>query len=100
MNPLFLTSLLGLVVAGTGICRAGELNLNVILSGQIAPGVYGQVQLGNETPPPVLYAQPVMIEPVPNFFQSTVDGSVPFFGTHKFRCLCHLAMLSGTRLSS
>src|ERR1017187_7508832 len=65
MNPLFLTSLLGLVVAGTGICRAGELNLNVILSGQIAPGVYGQVQLGNDPPPPLAYAQPVLIEPVP-----------------------------------
>ena len=65
MRQWIVTSFLGALFACTGICRAGELNLNVILSGQIAPGVYGQVQLGNEPPPPVLYAQPVTIEPVP-----------------------------------
>jgi len=27
-----------MVIAGAGICRAGELNINVILSGQVAPG--------------------------------------------------------------
>ena len=90
MNPLFLTSLLGLVVAGTGICRAGELNLNVILSGQIAPGVYGQVQLGNETPPPVLYAQPVMIEPVPYAVPPPpVYLHIPPEHAHNWRQHCH-----------
>lgn len=90
MNPLFLTSLLGLVVAGTGICRAGELNLNVILSGQIAPGVYGQVQLGNETPPPVLYAQPVTIEPVPYAVPPPpVYLHIPPEHAHNWRQHCH-----------
>lgn len=42
--------------------RAGELNIGVILSGEITPGVYGQVMIGNTPPPPLLYAQPLIIE--------------------------------------
>lgn len=41
--------------------QAGELNIGVILSGEIQPGVYGRVEIGNAPPPPVLYAQPVVI---------------------------------------
>ncbi len=43
--------------------RAGDLGINVILSGQVAPGIYGQVQIGNASPPPLVYAQPMLIEP-------------------------------------
>jgi hypothetical protein len=46
-----------------GVCRAGDLNVHVMLSGEVAPGVYGQVQIGNERPPPLVYAQPMLIEP-------------------------------------
>jgi hypothetical protein len=42
---------------------AGDLGINVILSGQVAPGIYGQVQIGNAPPPPLVYAQPMLIEP-------------------------------------
>ena len=62
-HPGLLLSVAVLAATATGAARAGELNLNVILSGQVAPGVYGQVQLGNSPPPPVLYAQPVLVEP-------------------------------------
>jgi hypothetical protein len=51
--------------AGTGTCLAGDLNIHVVLSGEVAPGVYGQVQLGNEPRPPLVYAQPMLIEPQP-----------------------------------
>jgi len=52
-----------LLIASAGVSRAGDLDIHVILSGQVAPGVYGQVQLGNGPPPPVVYAQPTLIEP-------------------------------------
>jgi hypothetical protein len=58
---LFLISALLLVGAGT--CDAGDLNIHLMLSGEVAPGVYGQVQIGNERPPPLVYAQPMLIEP-------------------------------------
>ncbi len=51
-----------LLLGGTGACIAGDLNIHLMLSGEVAPGVYGQVQIGNEPPPPLVYAQPVLIE--------------------------------------
>ncbi len=50
--------------AGLSGARAGDLDLHVMLSGQVAPGVYGQVELGNDRPPPVVYTQPMLIEPM------------------------------------
>lgn len=60
-----LTSIVTLLLAGAGACAAGDLNIHLLLSGEVAPGVYGQVQIGNERPPPVVYAQPMLIEPQP-----------------------------------
>src|SRR3981189_1782399 len=58
-----LISVVAVLLAGAGICRAGDLDIHVILSGEVAPGVYGQVQLGSERPPPLVYAQPMLIVP-------------------------------------
>jgi len=63
MRLLFMGSIAAVALAGSGIGRAGDLGINVMLSGQVAPGVYGQVQIGNASPPPVVYAQPMLIEP-------------------------------------
>jgi hypothetical protein len=62
MRLLFMGSIAAVALAGAGIGRAGDLGINVILSGNVAPGVYGQVQIGNASPPPVVYAQPMLIE--------------------------------------
>ena len=34
---------------------------NVIISGEIKPGVYGRVEIGNAPPPVLVYPQPVVI---------------------------------------
>lgn len=39
---------------------AAAQDVRVSVSGEIAPGVYGRVDIGNRTPPPVLYPQPVV----------------------------------------
>jgi hypothetical protein len=52
-----------LLVLASATSYADGLNIRVMLSGQVVPGVYGQVTLGNDAPPPVVYAQPVVIEP-------------------------------------
>jgi hypothetical protein len=64
MRQWFMVSMAALTFAGASVGRAGDLGINVILSGQVAPGIYGQVQLGNASPPPLVYAQPMLIEPV------------------------------------
>ena len=63
MHARTLSVLVTMLIANVGVSRAGNLDINVLLSGQVAPGVYGQVQLGNAPPPPVVYAQPMLIEP-------------------------------------
>ena len=50
-----LTSLLALVSSGA---FAGDLGINVILSGEVQPGVYGQVEIGNAPRPRLVYEQP------------------------------------------
>ena len=52
-----------LLILASASSYADGLNVRVMLSGQVVPGVYGQVSLGSEAPPPVVYAQPVVIEP-------------------------------------
>jgi hypothetical protein len=56
----------------TPLARAQSISVNAMISGQIVPGVYGQVTLGDRPPPPVVYAQPVIVQPAP-----VVVGAAP-----------------------
>jgi hypothetical protein len=56
-------AILALLAAGIGASHAGGVDLRIMLSGQVVPGVYGQVSIGNQGAPPVVYAQPMLIEP-------------------------------------
>lgn len=35
--------------------------VNATVGGELAPGVYGRINIGNAPPPPVLYAEPIII---------------------------------------
>ena len=63
MRQWFMVSMVAVGLAGAGVGRAGDLGIHIILSGEVAPGVYGQVQIGNASPPPLVYVQPMLIEP-------------------------------------
>ncbi len=41
--------------------QAGQPIINLNIGGELAPGIYGEVQFGNAPPPPVVYAQPRVI---------------------------------------
>jgi hypothetical protein len=47
------------------LAQAQNVSFNATIGGQVAPGVYGQVAIGNGPPPPVVYAQPVIAQPAP-----------------------------------
>jgi hypothetical protein len=47
---------------GITAANAGNVNVAVSVSGQVQPGVYGRIDIGN-APPPVVYEQPVLIMP-------------------------------------
>jgi hypothetical protein len=51
------------LVAAVPMARAQNVSVNAVITGEVVPGVYGQVVIGNGPPPPVVYAQPVVVEP-------------------------------------
>ena len=53
------------LAAAATCAEAQNVSVNAVISGQVVPGVYGQVVLGNAPPPPVVYQQPVVVEPAP-----------------------------------
>jgi hypothetical protein len=61
MRQWFIGSMATLALAGGHVASAGDLGIHIMLQGEVAPGVYGQVRIGNAGPPPLVFAQPVMI---------------------------------------
>jgi hypothetical protein len=64
MKTIRVTTFVSLLLCGIA-AHAGTPSVSVTVSGEVAPGVYGEVQVGNAPPPPVVYAQPVIIVPQP-----------------------------------
>jgi len=52
------------LVAAVPLVHAQSVSVNATITGEIVPGVYGRVVLGNRPPPLVVYAQPVVAVPV------------------------------------
>ncbi|MDH4326829.1 MAG: hypothetical protein OEZ09_12550 [Betaproteobacteria bacterium] len=53
--------LLVAIVALAGCVHPRGVDVGVRASGEIAPGVYGRVDVRNRPPPPVVYSQPVIV---------------------------------------
>src|SRR3569833_2656742 len=56
-------------VAALALGAAGahaDVDIGVAIHGEIAPGVYGRVDLGGYPPPALVYAKPVIIEQPPS----------------------------------
>ena len=62
IRPLLKVAVALVVVGAAGFAQA-QAFINGTISGQLAPGVYGQVNIGN-APPPLMYAQPMWGGPV------------------------------------
>lgn len=80
-------------VAGLFVCVAASAatQVNVIVEGQIRPGVYGRVEVGNPSaPPPVWRPQPVIIKPQPQVVEVVpVYVHVPPGHARHWRRHCH-----------
>jgi hypothetical protein len=50
---------------GATAANAADVDISVAIHGEIAPGVYGRVDLGGRPPPPLVYVRPVIIEQPP-----------------------------------
>lgn len=51
-----------LALLASGAALAAEPYVSATIGGVISPGVYGRIDIGNAPPPPVVYAQPVIIQ--------------------------------------
>ena len=74
------------------LASAGDVDISVAIRGEIAPGVYGRVDLTNRpAPPPVVYAQPVIIERPPPAAEvvQPIYLHVPPGHAHNWRKHCH-----------
>ena len=54
-----------LVLLPLATANAADVDIRVIAAGEIAPGVYGRVDIGTVGPPPLVYAQPRVIVKAP-----------------------------------
>ena len=54
-----------LLLLAHGAATAADVDVRVIVYGDIKPGVYGRVDFGSGPPPPVVYVKPVVIAPAP-----------------------------------
>lgn len=60
MNPKSIIAS-ALLATASAAALAGGTNISLSVDGQISPGVYGRIDIGNATPPMLLYPQPVVI---------------------------------------
>ncbi len=54
------------LLLGSLAAHAGDPVIHVTVGGEISPGVYGRVEVGNAPPPPVVYAQPIVVTQQPD----------------------------------
>ena len=85
-----LQTLAGLTLFWIGVASAVP-TINVIVEGQVQPGVYGRVEIGSPSaPPPVWQAQPVIIAPQPRVVEVVpVYMHVPPGHAKNWRKHCH-----------
>ena len=58
------------LLAGVAVClslaasiaQAQVPYVSATVSGQLQPGIYGRIDIGNAPPPPLIYAQPIIIQ--------------------------------------
>lgn len=55
----------GLLLGLAGNVAWAQSYVNATVDGQLAPGVYGRIQIGSGGPPPLIYAEPVIIQRPP-----------------------------------
>ena len=56
-----LAAVAGLLALAGGAAHA-QAYVNATVGGELAPGVYGRINIGNAPPPPLPYAEPIIIQ--------------------------------------
>jgi hypothetical protein len=49
------------MLCGSSLALGADIELRVIIASEVAPGVYGRVEIGGAPPPPLVYAKPLVV---------------------------------------
>src|SRR5689334_25281233 len=89
MNRAYCLGMLAALSIGATTVARADVDISVAIKGEIAPGVYGRVDLGGRPPPPVVYAKPVVIEqPPPHVVMEPLYLHVPPEHARAWRLHC------------
>lgn len=58
---LFFSGAVAALLLAAGGAAQAQTYLNATAGGELAPGVYGRINIGNAPPPPVIYQEPVIV---------------------------------------
>ncbi len=75
-KPILAVGLFALFAIG-GAVQAATPYVNATVEGALTPGVYGRIEIGNAPPPPLVYAQPMIIYRQPVVVQQPLYLHVP-----------------------
>jgi hypothetical protein len=64
------------IALGASVANA-DVDIGVAIHGEVAPGVYGRVDLGGRSPPPLVYSHPLLISHPPGRVEDPVYLHVP-----------------------
>ena len=68
-KPWLLASLVAVSALWGGAALAATPYVSATVEGALTPGVYGRIDIGNAPPPPLIYAQPLIIQRPPVLVQ-------------------------------
>lgn len=88
MRKMLASIPLVLAAAAAPVAVAADVDLRVILSGELAPGIYGRVDFGT-APPPLLRPDPVIIMRKPGPPATPLYLHVPPGHAKNWRKHCH-----------
>ncbi|MGH8328083.1 MAG: hypothetical protein ACRET2_15115, partial [Steroidobacteraceae bacterium] len=87
----FVIAASALLGSAAALAHAGGLHVGVTISGSLAPGVYGEVHLGNGPRPALVYAQPMIIAaPAGAVRLAPIYLHVPPEHARHWRRYCHI----------
>ena len=65
MRAMYTVVLAALTAGAFAPLAQAQVSVNAVINGRVVPGVYGQVVIGNNPPPPLVNPEPVVVEPAP-----------------------------------
>jgi hypothetical protein len=88
-HALSLTCIAALLCFGATKAHAQKVRGGVTISGEISPGIYGRVQIGDVPSPVLVYPQPVIIEQSSRYYPAPIYLHVPPDHAHHWRENCY-----------